>query len=181
MATVDLSDPNTPLPEFLMVDASLLLVLRPGSTHRHRTAAQAFLRRVGQASLDGHMMCLVPGLVLEECYFKIIQAQIRRLDPNWHAHYKAHPQVIQQCIGAITAFRRSLQALPVFPVTVEDLANPQAPATLEDRMRHFIAACNLLPKDGYILAVAERLNVTNLATLDHDWCRATQFTVYTTQ
>jgi len=72
-----------------------------------------------------------------------------------------------------------VQALPVTIVTSEDLALTQPGDTLEERMRHFISAYNLLPKDAYILAVAERLGVNDVATLDSDWQRATQFTVHT--
>jgi predicted nucleic acid-binding protein len=127
------------------------------------------------------MVCLAPTLVLEECYFKIIQAYITRLSGRtvWHQHYKFNPQVIQQCLPAITAFHQTVGALPVTVITSEDLALAQPTNTLEDRMRHFISACNLLPKDAYLLAVAERLGVSDVATLDSDWQRATQFTVYT--
>jgi predicted nucleic acid-binding protein len=126
------------------------------------------------------MVCLAPTLVLEECYFKIIQAYIMGLTHmTWHRYYKLNPQVIQQCLPAITAFYQTVGALPVTVITSEDLALAQPTNTLEDRMRHFISACNLLPKDAYLLAVAERLGVSDVATLDSDWQRATQFTVYT--
>ena len=181
MATVDLADPHAPLSDFLVVDASLLLVLPSGSRHPHRAAATAFLHRVGNECLNRNMVCLAPTLVLEECYFKIIQWYIKRLpSASWHQHYKNKPQVIQQCIARITAFHQLVAALPVTIVTPEDLALTQPTSTLEERMRHFISAYNLLPKDAYILAVAERLGVDDVATLDDDWQRAsTQFTVYT--
>jgi predicted nucleic acid-binding protein len=135
---------------------------------------------VSQECLAGNTICLAPTLVLEECYFKIIQGYIERLaSASWHQYYKHNPQVIQQCLPAITAFHQAVQALPVTVVTPEDLALGQPGHTLEERMRHFISACNLLPKDAYILAVAERLGVNNVATLDSDWQRAVQFTVYT--
>lgn len=182
MPTVNLADPHAPLPDYLVVDASLLLVLLSGSSHPHRAAATAFLHRVGNECLNGNMVCLAPTLVLEECYFKIIQWYIKKrlASASWHQYYKKKPQVIQQCIARITAFHQLVAALPVAIVTPEDLALTQPTNTLEERMRHFISAYNLLPKDAYILAVAERLGVDDVATLDHDWKRAsTQFTVYT--
>jgi predicted nucleic acid-binding protein len=38
----------------------------------------------------------------------------------------------------------------------------------------------LLPQDALILAEAERLGITAVATLDRDWRRVTEFDVYTT-
>jgi len=180
MPVVNLADPNAPLPDYLVVDASLLLVLRSRSQHPHQAHAIAFLQRVGQECLAGNTVRLAPTLVLEECYFKIVQAYIEGLAHTlWHRYYKLNPQVIQQCLPAITAFHQAVEALPVTIITPEDLALKQPSYTLEERMRHFISACNLLPKDAYILAVAERLGVRDVATLDSDWQRATQFTVYT--
>jgi len=139
-----------------------------------------FLQRVARECLVGNTVCLAPTLVLEECYFKIIQAHIAGLArTTWHSYYKRNPKVIQQCLPAVTAFYQTVQALPVTIITPEDLALAKPTDTLEERMRHFISACDLLPKDAYILAVAERLGVGDVATLDHDWLRAKQFTVYT--
>ena len=182
MPVVNLADSSVPLPDYLVVDASLLLVLRSGSRHQHQVDAMTFLRRVGQECMDGSMVCLAPTLVVEEYYFKIIQAYIEGITRGrrgWHRYYKLNPQVIQQCLAAIATFRKTVEALPITIVTPEDLALTQPSSTLEERMRHFISTCNLLPKDAYILAVAERLGVNDVATLDGDWQRATQFTVYT--
>jgi predicted nucleic acid-binding protein len=180
---VNLADTRAALPEILIVDASLLLVLRSGSRHTHQVVARAFLHRVGNECLNGSMFCLAPTLVLEECYFKIIQAHLERNRPagqTWHQYYKNNPQVIQQCVAHITTFYQLVMAIPITIVSPEDLALTQPNHTLEERMRHFISTSNLLPKDAYILAVAERLGVDSVATLDRDWQRVQQFfTVYT--
>jgi len=47
-------------------------------------------------------------------------------------------------------------------------------------MRHFITAYYLLPHDALILAEAERLGVTAIATLDSDWRRVAEFDIYIT-
>lgn len=47
-------------------------------------------------------------------------------------------------------------------------------------MRYFITAYYLLPQDALILAEAERLGVTAVATLDGDWRRVAEFDIYTT-
>jgi len=180
---VNIANTRAALPETLIVDASLLLVLQSTSRHTHQAVARAFLRRVGNECLSGNMLCLAPTLVLEECYFKIIQFYIERHRPagwTWHRYYKSNPQIIQQCIAHITAFHQLVTAIPIAIVSPEDLALTEPSYPLEERMRHFISASNLLPKDAYILAVAERLGVDGIATLDGDWRRAQQFfTVYT--
>lgn len=182
MTVVDISNSSVPLPDYLIVDASLLLILRSGANHPCQPVAQAFLRRIANECLSGNTVCLAPTLVLEECYFKIIKASIKSVSQSWwHKCYKRDPQVIQQCLPLIKAFHKTIEALPITTVTSEDLALTQPTFTLEERMRHFISVCNLLPKDAYLLAVAERLGVSNVATLDSDWQRATQFTVYTCQ
>jgi len=46
--------------------------------------------------------------------------------------------------------------------------------------RYFITSYNLLPQDALILAEAERLGVSAVATLDSDWRRVAEFDIYTT-
>ncbi len=53
--------------------------------------------------------------------------------------------------------------------------------SLEERMRHFIIAYHLLAQDALILAHAERLGVSAVATLDQDWLRVAVFDIYTCQ
>lgn len=56
----------------------------------------------------------------------------------------------------------------------------RASQAVEVRMRHFITAYYLLPQDALILAEAERLGVSAVATLDSDWRRVAEFDIYTT-
>jgi predicted nucleic acid-binding protein len=46
-------------------------------------------------------------------------------------------------------------------------------------MRHFITTYHLLPQDALILAEAEQLGVSAVATLDRDWQRVVEFDIYT--
>jgi predicted nucleic acid-binding protein len=46
-------------------------------------------------------------------------------------------------------------------------------------MLHFITAYYLLPQDALILAEAERIGVSAVATLDSDWRRVKEFDIYT--
>jgi len=47
-------------------------------------------------------------------------------------------------------------------------------------MRHYVASGLILPRDAYLTAVAERLGVEHIATLDRDFARLNnEFTIYT--
>ena len=78
-------------------------------------------------------------------------------------------------------FRDLLAAIPLTPVRPEDLATSTSVGPMEERMRHFITAYHLLAQDALILAHAERLGVSAVATLDQDWLRVTVFDIYTCQ
>ena len=66
------------------------------------------------------------------------------------------------------------------PAQPGDLDTIHLSQTLVERMRYFITTYNLLPQDALILAEAERLGVSAVATLDSDWRRVTEFDIYTT-
>jgi hypothetical protein len=205
MATIlDLRDPSLPLPNFLLLDASVLLAaLSPSGapTPPQRSAATGlFLRRVQQACHNGDTIPLVCILTLEECYFKIIQwgyendrslgaqratiaAQLG-VHPNrigFHQLYKHYPQAIQNYLPTIQAFYQSVIGIPLTILEPQDFVDPSAASpSIEERMRHYIRSCSILPKDAYLTAVANRLGVQHIATLDKDFDRlGADFTVYT--
>jgi hypothetical protein len=204
MATIlDLGDPNLSLPEFLLLDASILLEVRsvPGVSLSPRgTIATQFLRRMQQACLDGNTIPLVCPLTLEECYFKIIQwqymndpslgaqratiAATQGKQPNrvsWHDLYKSRPQQISYYVPALQAFFQWVIAIPLTVLEPRDLVSPDAtPLPIEEQMRNSIQSCCILPRDAYLVAIADRLGVYHIATLDKDFERlGTEFTVYT--
>lgn len=182
---MDMGDPKTPLPEFLVVDSSLLLELLAGSatTPRQRAAA-LFLNRVSQEATKGALLLLVPLLVMEECLYKIIQWKYEALFglgfANWHqAGYKKNPQLIQGFGPELQTFRQSILNLPATITGPEELIlTPIFTQTLEQHMLSNIQRYNLLPKDAYIISEAERLGVNYLATTDRDWDRADGFVVF---
>lgn len=204
MATVvNLRDSNLPLPAFLLFDASILLATRsvPGAPVPPRSAdAIQFLRRVQQACHNGNTIPLVCVLTLEECYFKIIQwryqndpslspqrtvvaAQLGR-QPNqvgWHELCKHHPRFIQNCFPELQAFFQFVIGIPLTILEPEDLASPNvALPSIAERMRHYIHSCCILPKDALLIAIADRLGVQHIATLEKDFNRlGVDFTVYT--
>ncbi|MEA3397067.1 MAG: PIN domain-containing protein, partial [Chloroflexota bacterium] len=71
-------------------------------------------------------------------------------------------------------------AIPLTPAQPGDLTALPSKSSLEERIRHFITTYYLLPQDALILAEAERLGVTAIATLDSDWRRVAEFDIYTT-
>ncbi len=87
--------------------------------------------------------------------------------------------MLETCFLDLIRFRELLAAIPLTPVRPEDLITPAAAVPLEERMRHFIIAHHLLAQDALILAEAERLGVSAVATLDRDWQQVTVLDVYT--
>jgi len=64
------------------------------------------------------------------------------------------------------------------PANLQDMRDARVPVPLQDEMLNNIRRFEILPKDAYIVAEAQRLGVTALATLDTDWDRLDGFTVY---
>ena len=79
----------------------------------------------------------------------------------------------------MTTFDEILASIPVTPVFPRDFDNAHSSNSLEKRMLHFITAYYLLPQDALILAEAERIGVSAVATLDSDWRRVKEFDIYT--
>jgi hypothetical protein len=190
MATIrDLRDTNLPLPGFLLLDASVLLAVLspPGAPASPQSAAATqFLTRIQRACRNGDIIPLVWILTLEECYFKIIQWGYKN-DPSlpnrvgWHQLYKRYPQAIQNYLPAIQTFYQSVIGIPLTILEPQDFVDPSAAfPPIEERMRHYIRSCSILPKDACLTAVANRLGVQYIATLDKDFDRlGDDFTVYT--
>ncbi|MCD4670610.1 MAG: PIN domain-containing protein [Actinomycetia bacterium] len=189
MALHDLADPATPLPGQVVLDSSLLLALRKGDDNPNARAAHQFIRRLGQqiAQYQTVAWLLIP--VLQECYHVILSRSLRRSwesmapenrRPNWLAAYKRQPELIAAGFDNLTRFDDILAAIPLTPAQPNDLLVTPDMQSFEDRMRHFITAYYLLPQDALILAEAERLGVTAIATLDSDWRRVAEFDIYIT-
>src|SRR3972149_12110435 len=103
---VDISDRSVTLPEFLIVDSSLLLEVAgpPSSSRPERAIATSFLQKASSEALRGNMLLIVPLLVMEECLFKIIQWRYEAVlsssapgrKTRWHDDgYKVNPSLIQ--------------------------------------------------------------------------------------
>jgi hypothetical protein len=187
----NLADPNLSLPDYLIIDASVLL-------SKEKPIGE-FLRRIGAAYYTGQTIPLVDILTLEECYFKIISgkyktdsalnqdrralAQLKHISASqvpWHDLYKSAPGHIQRWQPDLLSFFQVVQAIPLEIIRPDDLVTSVAQTpSLESRMRHYTHSCCILPKDAYLVAIAERLGVWHIATLDHDFERLTpEFTIY---
>jgi predicted nucleic acid-binding protein len=188
MALFDLADPTIPLPAQLVLDTSLLLACRAGDDNPHAPAAQQFVRRLGQRIADYQMIgwLLIP--VLQECYHIILSRSLRHVwealppqdrRPNWLVTYKHQPELLAAGFADMAKFDDILAAIPLTLARPEDLTS-SPDHSLDERIRYFITTYYLLPQDALILAEAERLGVTAVATLDHDWRRVAEFDIYTT-
>ena len=186
MALYDIADPTVPLPAQLVVDAPLLLALRALDDNPHAAAARAFVRRLSESIAAYELVAWLTMPVLQECYHVILANGLRRLwekmDPavrsaNWLKAYKDEPGLLKTCLPELTQFRDLLAAIPLTPVDAVDWTIAVAP--LEERLHYFISTFCLLPQDALILAQAERLGISAVATLDKDWRRVSTFDVYT--
>lgn len=173
MALYDLADSATPLPTQLALDSSLLLALRKGDDNPQAAAARGFIRRLGQWIADRKTVAWLVAPVLQECYHVILSRSLRRsweslpqaIRPaNWLMAYKQRPELLAAGFADLTSFDEILAAIPVTPAQPRDLDTSHMS----------------LPQDALILAEAERLGVTAIATLDSDWRRAIEFDIYTT-
>jgi predicted nucleic acid-binding protein len=185
---IDINDPNIQLPEFIVLDASVVLELRVSpNRQRHHNSAINFFRRLRPLASSGQVMPLLPLLALEECYFKICQYKILEFLANnniqtpWHRYYKQNPQIIQNTVQNLQVFYNILRSFPIVVIEPEDLAvlPIDTEPRLSERMKDFIQNFLILPKDATILSNAERLGIDTVVTLDSDWSRADGFKVIT--
>lgn len=189
MALYNLADPATPLPGQLVLDSSLLLALRTGDDNPKASVAHRFVRSLGAQIAAHQTVAWLVMPVLQECYHVILSRSLRRSweamppesrFPNWLAAYKHRPELLAAGFADLRSFDEILAAIPLTPVRPRDLDTTYVSQPLDDRIRHFITACCLLPQDALILAEAERLGVMAVATLDGDWRRVMEFDIYTT-
>ncbi len=182
---LDIGDTRLALPEFLVLDASIVLELAadPAQPHPHHILAVNFLNRLRQFARQGVVKPILPLLAFEECYFKLCW---RFLDPlsksaklPWKFYYKKNPAVIHDIHPILSQFYQALLAFPIEITEPEDTAvYPKGrEPLLATRIGDFISRFAVLPKDATILSEAERLGVYTVATLDSDWSRADGFTV----
>ncbi|MBI3360888.1 MAG: hypothetical protein HY023_07240 [Chloroflexi bacterium] len=183
---LDIGDPNLLLPEFLVLDASLVLELvpDPAHLHKHHALAVAFLNRLRSAARQEIVKPILPLLAFEECYFKLckrVLIEYGRLagGVRWDRYYKANPLAIRSIYPVLMKLHNDLLAFPIEITEPEDLAvRPKGrEPLLSDRMGDLINQFAILPKDSTILSEAERLGIFTVATLDSDWSRADGFTV----
>lgn len=188
MALVNLDGPGS-VPSQLVIDSSLLLALRKGDDNRSAAAAHRFIGSLGQQVLDRQTVAWLLPSVLQECYHVILSRAIRRAwealpsatrPASWLAAYKHQPELLAIGFGDLTSFDAILAAIPMTPAQPGDLDTVDVPQTLAERLRYYIITYNLLPQDALILAEAERLGVSAVATLDSDWRRVAEFDIYTT-
>lgn len=188
MALYDLADPAVALPPQLVLDSSLLLALRPGDDNLHALGVQRFVRRLREQIVAYQMVSWLLMPVLQECYHVILTNSLRRAwaamdpvarPPNWLVMYKRQPELLKVGFSELAEFEEILATIPLTPVQPEDLRTSVGAEPLEERLRYFITTYHLLSQDALILAEAERLGVSAVATLDQDWQRVTAFDVYT--
>jgi predicted nucleic acid-binding protein len=180
----DMGNVHVPLPEMLVADTSLLLSLAHAMPRSQQRVASDFLTRLANAAIKGEALILVPLLVMEECYFKLLQVQYEAIYgrgiAKWHDEgYKKHPELIRNFMPMLEQFRDAVLTLPAFITGPDDLIQTaDLQIDLERAMLDNVSSDMILPKDAYIVAEATRLGVNCLATMGSDWDRADGFIVY---
>lgn len=188
MAVYDLAALGS-LPTQLVLDSSLLLALRKDDDNPRAQITRDFIGWLGREILAQQAVAWLLPAVLQECYHVILSRSIRRAweampstvrPPNWLAAYKQQPELLAAGFPDLNSFDQILAAIPITPAEPKDLDTPWMLQPLDERMRYFVTTYYLLPQDALILAEAERLGVTAVATLDSDWRRVAEFDIYTT-
>ncbi len=200
MPLIDIADPHCKLPDVLILDASVLLELRSSTkTGGGRYYVTQFLKRISKESLSGNILCLTPVSTLDECYFMILKTayeneltthrvRLQNKYPakrtiTWHDLYKDSSHLIGKFMPVLEQFRAILVGIPLVFIEPEDLVGTKAivatQPSIEERMRHYIYSVPILPTDAHFLAVAERLNVDAIATLDKDFHGLSSWKIYT--
>jgi predicted nucleic acid-binding protein len=186
---VNLKDPSNSLPDILFVDTSVLLsgLSPPHINLQYTIEAQALLRLVRNAALQGNAFAFTSTHVVEECFFKIIQGYLvqeairQRLGAgNWHRVYKGQPSLLNTYVPSIRAFYQTLISIPINVVDPSELTKTSSSSpNIVDMMQDWIARAYVLPADALHLSEAERLGIYDIAAFDLDFTRAQGFTVYT--
>jgi hypothetical protein len=187
MPVVNIGASKYTLPDVFMLDANILLefgVEQSKSRTRRQEAVARFLKRIRTEVKAGKLLCVTPLNTLEECYFQLIKRYFIQALPHassqtWTDLYKDNPNLINSCMPLIQNFRAVIQSIPVEFLEPEYLGSP--PPVIESLLVEYIDTMHLLPNDAHLLAVAQRLGVTHIATLDRDFERASSrgFTIYT--
>lgn len=185
---IDLRNTSIHFPDFIILDASIVLELWPNLPGQYHSIVVDFFRRIQPLVDQGQVIPLLPLLAFEECCFKLCRigieshlSNIQQSNIFWHNYYKTNPGILNGLETQIRSFYQILQAFPIVIIEPEDLAvNPiETEPRLADRMIDMMLGFQVLPKDATILSNAERLGIDTVVTLDSDWRRADGFTVIT--
>jgi predicted nucleic acid-binding protein len=195
MPIINIADPSCPLPNALMIDASFLLEINPALSTVdpvRRTVSYHFALRLKREIRERRLTCITPVSTLQECFYKILQAQFKHELPShrlrlrsklgkteirWNDLYKDSPGLIRTWMPLLEQFRRLVAHIPILvrePETGNSSASP-----IDSEMLLHIQNVALLPQDAYFLAAADRFGIPYVLTLDGDFKRANWVTVYT--
>jgi len=184
---VNLTDTSISVPEWLVLDTSLLIepdAPPSGQSKNHHAACLTFLGRIGQAIRAERTLAVVPYFAYEEAIHVLLRYELSRLATarafsDWKALYKADPNSVHVALPKIEAIRRGWQTAGFQVTDAKDLVTSMTAAPICDRMLAMARAYRIMPRDATILATAARIGIRTVATRDRDWRRADGFTVFT--
>src|SRR5262245_14754980 len=122
---VELADPSVALPDFLVLDATIVVEWFAPPQCRTPTvdfaAVSAFGRRVRAAALGGTTLVILPQLALEECFHVqakwVLKSPAKSAANDWVIYRKENPATVLQAIPNI---RTALQDIIDFPMWVPE-------------------------------------------------------------
>ncbi len=195
----DFADESETLPSKILLDASILLYVVVDETDKAEKQAifddaKNFLKRLEVAASADTCSPLAPLHIVTECFHFITRKAIRayatankqyvnnKRVTSWEVVYKNDPELIEKLDVSqkLEGFLAALETLGVEIIQPEDLAI-SSNTSLETQIIRYMRELHLLAADAHTLAIADRLEVRNVASLDQDFLRITQasFNLYT--
>lgn len=199
-----LRDFDQQLPPFLYMDTSFLLyavsVLPDPTRHKTRQReCQRFWQKLKNKTTCREVSCLLSDLVLDECFYWIVRSHYEAELPHyaheaavytkrtgkpytWRRLYDDHPELVSDCMPTIEAVYDKLTKFPMEIVQPKDLQfsdNEAGEPTMAEYAKQMMSLFYLLPADAFHLAIAHRLGIDSIVTLDSDFQRVDGITMFT--
>ena len=196
---IDFNDEKQPLPTQIVLDSSILIYLvvtEPDKAERQVIfeAAKQFLKRLESATLSGKCSAVAPIHVIVECFHFITRKEVQKYAASnkqyinnkrvtsWEVVYKSDPELMAKLNipDKLEHFLTLIKTSGINIIQPVDLIT-NVDTKLEAETVRYMRELRLQASNAHILAVADRLEVKNLASLDRDFLKVTEasFNLYT--
>lgn len=193
--SVDLSQPDTQLPELIAVDTNVLVARTLAVDHQAQTTSATHAGRFFDdlIAAERSVVC-TPTAFSELLHTSIRQRYQRELQTNrqeltarfgaritsWSELYKRDDSILHDHALSLERMRLRLANYNVVVVAPEDLGPIPSGRLFDEELLRLIGRYGLDTNDALILMEASRLGISAIVTLDRDMRRALpDFDVYT--